>query len=197
MLIGVCSFTSLRSYTVVVLIAYFLIFGIIAGVLCTSSFKTVMKSFWNGFKGALPTIVFIALSASVKYVFDEGSVLPTIANQINLLAQGKSVFVIALIVYAIVLVLEFFISSSTAKAILIMSLLAVVNLGLTDQMSVLIYTFADGYTNVLFPTSPVLLISLSMIEVNYFKWVKKSIPLFAVNLVLVIAFILIGVVIGY
>ncbi len=196
-LIGVCSFTSLRSYTVVVLIAYFLIFGIIAGVLCTSSFKTVMKSFWNGFMGALPTIVFIALSASVKYVFDEGSVLPTIANQINLLAQGKSVFLIALIVYAIVLVLEFFISSSTAKAILIMSLLAVVNLGLTDQMSVLIYTFADGYTNVLFPTSPVLLISLSMIEVNYFKWVKKSIPLFAVNLVLVIAFILIGVVIGY
>ncbi len=196
-LIGVCSFTSLRSYTVVVLIAYFLIFGIIAGVLCTSSFKTVMKSFWNGFKGALPTIVFIALSASVKYVFDEGSVLPTIANQINLLARGKSVFVIALIVYAIVLVLEFFISSSTAKAILIMSLLAVVNLGLTDQMSVLIYTFADGYTNVLFPTSPVLLISLSMIEVNYFKWVKKSIPLFAVNLALVIAFILIGVVIGY
>ncbi len=196
-LIGVCSFTSLRSYTVVVLIAYFLIFGIIAGVLCTSSFKTVMKSFWNGFMGALPTIVFIALSASVKYVFDEGSVLPTIANQINLLAQGKSVFVIALIVYAIVLVLEFFISSSTAKAILIMSLLAVVNLGLTDQMSVLIYTFADGYTNVLFPTSPVLLISLSMIEVNYFKWVKKSIPLFAVNLALVIAFILIGIVIGY
>ena len=196
-LIGVCSFTSLRSYTVVVLIAYFLIFGIIAGVLCTSSFKTVMKSFWNGFMGALPTIVFIALSASVKYVFDEGSVLPTIANQINLLAQGKSVFLIALIVYAIVLVLEFFISSSTAKAILIMSLLAVVNLGLTDQMSVLIYTFADGYTNVLFPTSPVLLISLSMIEVNYFKWVKKSIPLFAVNLVLVIAFILIGIVIGY
>ena len=195
--IGVCSFTSLRSYTVVVLIAYFLIFGIIAGVLCTSPFKTVMKSFWNGFKGALPTIVFIALSASVKYVFDEGSVLPTIANQINLLARGKSVFVIALIVYAIVLVLEFFISSSTAKAILIMSLLAVVNLGLTDQMSVLIYTFADGYTNVLFPTSPVLLISLSMIEVNYFKWVKKSIPLFAVNLVLVIAFILIGIVIGY
>ncbi len=196
-LIGVCSFTSLRSYTVVVLIAYFLIFGIIAGVLCTSSFKTVMKSFWNGFMGALPTIVFIALSASVKYVFDEGSVLPTIANQINLLARGKSVFVIALIVYAIVLVLEFFISSSTAKAILIMSLLAVVNLGLTDQMSVLIYTFADGYTNVLFPTSPVLLISLSMIEVNYFKWVKKSIPLFAVNLALVIAFILIGIVIGY
>lgn len=197
-LITVCSFVSaLRSYTVVVLIAYFLIFGIAAGVICTSSWKTVLKSFWNGLKGALPTIVFIGLSASIKYVFDEGCVMPTIANQINLLAKGKNIFLIALIVYAVVLVLEFFISSSTAKAILVMGLLSTVSLGLTDQMSVLLYTFADGYTNVLFPTSPVLLISLSMIEMEYFKWVKKSIPLFAANLALVILFIILGVVIGY
>ena len=197
-LIAVCSFVeALRSYTVVVLIAYFLIFGILAGIKCTSSPKAVFKSFLNGLKGALPTIVFIGLSASIKYVFDEGHVMPTIANQINLLAQGKNIFLIALIVYAVVLVLEFFISSSTAKAILVMGLLSTVSLGLSDQMSVLIYTFADGYTNVLFPTSPVLLISLSMIEVEYFKWVKKSIPLFAVNLLLVIDFILLGIVIGY
>lgn len=196
--ITLCSFVSaLRSYTVVVLTAYFLVFGILAGAACGLSWKSVFKSFLKGLTGALPTIVFIGLSASVKYVFDEGSVMPTIANQINLLAQGKNIFLIALIVYAIVLVMEFFISSSTAKAILIMGLLSTVNLGLSDQMSVLIYTFADGYTNVLFPTSPVLLISLSMIEVEYFKWVKKSVPLFAVNLLLVIAFIILGIVIGY
>ena len=197
-LIGVCSFVeSLRSFTVPVLIAYFLIFGILAGRRCMPSWKAVMGSFLKGFTGALPTIVFIGLSASIKYVFDEGSVMPTIANQINLLAEGKSIFVLALIIYLVVLVLEFFISSSTAKAILIMGLLSTVNLGLSSQMSVLIYTFADGYTNVLFPTSPVLLIGLSMIEVEYFKWVKKSVPLFAVNTLLVIGFILLGIAIGY
>ncbi|MBR7070700.1 MAG: hypothetical protein IKI29_00820 [Clostridia bacterium] len=197
-LIAVCSFVgALRDYTVVVLIAYFLLFGTLAGVWCTSSWKTVVQSFLKGLKGALPTIVFIALSASIKYVFDQGCVMPTITNQINLLAKGKNIFLIALIVYAVVLVLEFFISSSTAKAILVMGLLSTVSLGLSNQTLVLIYTFADGYTNVLFPTSPVLLISLSMIEMEYFKWVKKSVPLFAVNLLLVIAFILLGIVLGY
>ena len=197
-LIGVCSFTeALRSYTVVVLIAYFLIFGILAGFRCMSSWKAVFKSFLKGFVGALPTIVFVGIAASIKYVFDEGSVMPTIANEINRLAEGKNIIVLALIIYAVVLVMEFFISSSTAKAILVMGLLSTVNLGLSSQMSVLIYTFADGYTNVLFPTSPVLLISLSMIEVEYFKWIKKSFPLFAVNLLLVVAFIVLGVVIGY
>ena len=197
-LIAVCSSVeAFRSYTVVILIAYFLIFGLLAGILCTSSAKTVFKSFLKGLTGALPTIVFIGLSASIKYVFDEGHIMPTIANQINLLTKGKSLFLIVLIIYAIVLVLEFFISSSTAKAILVMGLLSTVNLGLSDRMMVLIYTFADGYTNVLFPTSPVLLIALSMIGMEYFKWVKKSLPLFAVNFLLVIGFLALGIVIGY
>ena len=197
-LISLCSFIeSLRSYTVLVLIIYFLIFGIISGCICTSSVKTVLKSFVKGTGGALASVVFIGLSASIKYVFDEGFVMPTIVNQINLLAKGMNIFLLAGILYLIILILEFFISSSTAKAILVMGILSSVTLGLSDQMSVLIYTFADGYTNVLFPTSPVLLISLSMIEVEYFKWVKKSIPLFSANLVLVAVFLSVGILIGY
>ena len=159
--------------------------------------RSVFGSFLKGVVGALPTIVFIAIASSVKYIFDEGAIMPTIVHQINELVTGRDLFVIALVLYAIVLVLEFFISSSTAKAILVMGMLAVVNVGLSKQMLVLIYTFADGYTNVLFPTSPVLLIGLSMIEVDYFKWVKKSAPLFAVNLALVILFIILGIVIKY
>ena len=78
-----------------------------------------------------------------------------------------------------------------------MGMLAVVSVPLSKQMLVLIYTFADGYTNVLFPTSPVLLISLSMIGVDYFKWVKKSVPLFVANLALVVLFLAIGIAFGY
>lgn len=197
-LIVVCSFLeALRGYTVPILIAYFLLFGLAAGMLSTGKPKQVLRSFGRGLLGALPTIAFIGLSASVKYVLEEGSILPTIANSINLLTVGNSPFVITLIIFAVVLVLEFFISSSTAKAFLVMGLLSVVNIGLSKQMSVLIYTFGDGYTNVLFPTSPVLLISLSMIELDYMKWVKKSAPLFACTLALVLLFLGLGLVIGY
>ena len=161
-LIILCSLLSaLRSYTVVVLIAYFLIFGILAGRLARGETRSVLKSFLSGFAGALPTIVFIALAASIKFVFDRGSVLPTIVSQINRMIEGHSIYAIAIVIYLIVLLLEFFISSSTAKAILVMGLLAMVNTGLSKQMLVLLYTFGDGYTNVLFPTSPVLLLSLS------------------------------------
>lgn len=188
---------ALRGYAVVILTAYFLIFGPLAGILATGCVRRPMTSFLDGILGALPTIAFIAIAASVKFVLEEGSILPTIVHQINVLIEGHSPITVALVIYLIVLLLEFFISSSTAKAILVMGLLAMVNTGLSKQMLVLLYTFGDGYTNVIFPTSPVLLISLSMIEIDYFKWVKKSLPLFAVNLLLVIGFIALGVVIGY
>lgn len=197
LLITCSALPALRDLTVPVLIAYFLILGPIAGLLAGARPGFVFRSFLKGVVGALPTIVFIALASSIKYIFDEGAIMPTIVHQINELVSGRNLFVIALVLYAIILVLEFFISSSTAKAILVMGMLAVINVGLSKQMLVLIYTFADGYTNVLFPTSPVLLIGLSMIEFDYFKWIKKSAPLFAVNLALVIIFILLGIAISY
>ncbi len=197
-LIVVSSLSSaLRGYTVVILIAYFLIFGLVAGTAACGDLRFVLRSFLRGFSGALPTIVFIALAASIKYVFERGSVLPTIVNSVNTLIAGHSPVLVALIIYLIVLLLEFFISSSTAKAILVMGLLAMVNTGLSKQMLVLLYTFGDGYTNVIFPTSPVLLISLSMIEVEYFTWIRKSAPLFLINFLLVLGFIALGVVAGY
>ena len=197
MIIVVSMISSVRSYAVVILTAYFLIFGLIAGILATGSARTAFSSFGRGILGALPTIVFIAFAASIKFVFEEGGIMPTIVHQINNLVMGKSPVMVALAIYLIVLLLEFFISSSTAKAILVMGILAMVNTGLTKEMLVLLYTFGDGYTNVIFPTSPVLLISLSMIEMDYFKWVKKGAPLFVANLLLVVGFIVLGVVIGY
>lgn len=192
------SIDALRDYTVVFLAVSFLIGGLLCGLISTGfKFGKVFKSFIGGALSALPSVAFILLAASVKYVLVEGQVLPTITNEINKLVADGNKFAVALILYAIVLVLEFFISSSTAKAIFVMSILSVLTLGLSKEMIVLIYTFADGYTNLLFPTSPVLLIGLSMIEVSYFTWLKKSWLMFLAILVLVIGFILLGIVIAY
>ena len=189
--------SAVRDYTVVLLIVYFLVFGLLAGVLACRSFRKAGKSYLKGLLGILPSIVFIALAASIKYVFVEGGILPTIVNQINLLDAGHSPILVALIIYLIVLLLEFFISSATAKAILIMGILGMVSAGLSKEMMVLLFTFGDGYTNVLFPTSPVLLVSLSIIEMDYFSWIRKSWFLFLINFLLVVGFIALGVVIGY
>ncbi|MCR5564713.1 MAG: hypothetical protein K6F59_02805 [Gammaproteobacteria bacterium] len=189
---------AIRDYTVVALIVVFLFGGILSSLIATNwNAKLTFKSFLKGVLSALPTIAFVFMASSIKYILEEGHILPTIANSINKVVEGNNVYSVALVLFVIILGLEFFISSSTAKAIFVMSILAILNLGLTKEMQVLIYTFADGYTNLLFPTSPVLLIGLSMVGVSYFKWLKKSALLFIITFTLVIGFIMLGIAIGF
>ena len=137
------------------------------------------------------------MASSIKYILAEGHVLPTIVNSVNNAVADKNIYAITFILFAIILGLEFFISSSTAKAVFVMSIVGMLTLGLSKEMLVLIYTFADGYTNLLFPTSPVLLIGLSMLGVSYFTWLKKSWPLFIVTFSLVAIFLVIGIAIAF
>lgn len=190
--------SAIRDYTVVGLIVVFLIGGILVSLISTDwDFKKTMKSFGKGVVSVLPTLVFILMASSIKYILTEGHVLPTIVNSINNAVAGKNIFAITFILFAIILGLEFFISSSTAKAVFVMSIVGMLTLGLSKETLVLIYTFADGYTNLLFPTSPVLLIGLSMMGVSYFTWLKKSWPLFLVTFSLVAIFLVLAVVIAF
>ena len=191
------SINFLRDYTIVFLIAVFLIGGLIAGYLCEKNFKKILKSFLNGIVSAIPAVVLVLLASSIKYILEEGQILATIAYNISLVVEEKNIYVVALLIYLIILVLEFFISSSTAKAIFVMGILCCVNINLSKELLVLVYLFGDGYTNVLFPTSPVLLIGLSMVGMNYISWIKNSKWLFVINALLVVGLICLAVFIGY
>ena len=184
---------ALRGYTVPAVAGVYLI-GILAfGALSGYGFGATLKSFGQGIVAALPAILFILLASSVKYILTEGHVLATIAHGINGAVAGSSRLVIVYILLGIILVLEFFISSSTAKAIFVMGILSCLTVPLSKPLLVLIYLFGDGYTNLFFPTSPVLWIGLSMIGLSYGKWLKKSARLWAGILVLTAALLALAV----
>lgn len=191
--IVVTSLESLRSYTVLFMIIVFFFGGVIAGYIASKDFKKTLNVFWKGAISAFPTILLILMASSIKYILEQGNVLATIANSISLFVGGKKPFIMAIMIYFIVVFVEFFISSSTAKAVFLMGMLSIVNINLSKELYVLLYLFGDGYTNILFPTSPVLLLGLSMIGMNYFSWVKRGKWFFLLNLVLVIGIIILAV----
>ncbi len=196
-IITITSISFLRGFTVVFLIAIFLIGGLLAGYLATRNIHFVLKSFLKGALSALPAILMVLMASSIKFILEEGHILATITNSISLLIEGKPSIIVILIIFVIVLILEFFISSSTAKAVFVMGILSGVSLGLSKELVVLAYAFGDGYTNLLFPTSPVLLIALGMTGVSYTAWIKKSKWLFLITFCFVIGFLCFGVLINY
>lgn len=189
-------FTSIkatRPYSVVILTIIFLFGGLISGYVVSKDFKHIIKLFLKGVLSALPTILLILMASSIKYILEEGNVLATIANSISIFVKDKNPFVMALLIYAIITFIEFFVSSSTAKAVFVMGILSIINISLSKELLVLLYLFGDGYSNVFFPTSPVLLISLSLIGINYIKWIKTGKWLILSNIIMVICLILLAV----
>jgi uncharacterized ion transporter superfamily protein YfcC len=116
----------------------------------------------------------IGIASSVRLVLEESGIMDTVVHAIIRVLSGKGSFVSVLLIYLLVLLLQVFIDSASAKIILIIPILLPVcaSLGVSVPTLTLAYCLADGFTNVFVPTGPVLLIGLSMADVSYGKWVR-------------------------
>jgi uncharacterized ion transporter superfamily protein YfcC len=104
-------------------------------------------------------------------------------------------FPAALVVYALALGIEFFIASGSAKAFLMMPIVLPLAdlIGVTRQTAVLAYIFGDGFSNLAYPTNPVLLISLGLTVVSYPKWIRWTAKLWLWVILVTVAFLGIAV----
>ena len=64
-------------------------------------------------------------------------------------------------------------------------------------MAVTAYCFGDGFTNLIYPTNAVLLIVLGLTSVTYAKWLRWSLKLWLWVIVASVAFLALGVTLGY
>ena len=199
-IIAVTAIPYTRDLSTPILAIIFLIGGFIAGG-ASFGMKNTLKSFGRGVLSALPAIAMVFMAFAVRYVLVEGNILDTLTHAITSATRGKSKYVSVLLLFAIILVLEFFISSSTAKAVFVMGVLLGVlksgGLAISGELLVLIYIFSDGFTNMLFPTSPTLLIGLSMTGQSYSGWLKKSKLFFPIVFIVAIALLMLATAIGY
>ncbi len=190
---------SISGFAIPILAASFLITGLISGVLVCGSFGRVLSCFAKGAAGMLPAVGMIALASSVKLVMVESHIIDTVMHFVLQRLVGKGTFVTILLIYFLILFLQLFIGSASAKIFLVMPIVLPITaaLGISPQLVILTYCMADGFTDVILPTNPVLLIGLSMAKVSYWKWLKWSWKL-QVNLFLIsVLVLLLGVFIGY
>ena len=168
------SIRAIASYAIPLLAASFLIGGIIVGLIVCEKKKDTFAYIGQGALAMLPAVVMIGFASSVNLVMTESGIIDTIMNFVVTLLDGKSPFVCILLIYFFILFLQIFIGSASAKIMLIMPLVLPICsvLGISPTLLILTYCIADGFTDVILPTNPVLLISLSMVNVSYGKWVR-------------------------
>ncbi len=154
--------------------------GLLAGYFTDLKGKNLAKSFLQGAKTIAPAVPLIIFVVAISYVLNEGKIMHTILYTINNLMSGLSPYTAILLLFLVIAILEFFIGSGTAKAFLIMPLVAPLAdlLGITRQSVVTTFCLADGFTNLLYPTSGIMIIAIGLVGISYGKWIKWSWKLF-------------------
>jgi len=171
--------------------------GIGAGLL--SGHQRVFRDFGKGIISFLPSVVLLMLALSVKHIFVFGGIMDTLLQYAYNVVTQSSPLVSLYIIFLFVLCLEFFIGGASAKAFLIIPLLAPLAelVGLSRQSIVLAFSFGDGFANVIYPTNAVLLIVLGILGVPYITWFKWTWKLQAALILLSIGFLALAYSVGY
>ena len=191
--------TVLQDFNIVIVAVMFLTAGIVAVKTAGMSNRRLRGTFLSGLTSVLPAVLMILMANSIKYTMTEAKILDTILHGAVQVAGTLPGWMVILFIYFVALVMNFFISSGSAKAFLLMPLIVPIAqvFGISTQLCVVAYAFGDGFSNVFYPTNPVLLISLGLADVDYGTWAKWSLKFQILNLILTSALLLAGLYIGY
>mgnify|MGYP003294199254 CR=1 FL=1 len=164
-----------------------------------SKWKKLIITFKNGVISVLPGVLLILMANSIRFTLMEGNILDTILGKAVEVAGVLPRWSVILFIYGLTLFMNFFIPSGSAKAILLMPLIVPIAqvFDISAQLCIVAFAFGDGFSNVFYPTNPVLLISLGLANVSYGKWAKWSMKFQLANLILTMVILLVGLAIGY
>ena len=190
---------ALQDYTMIIVAVAFLVAGTAACLVTGMGGKRFGKTFFKGITGIFPAVLMILMAASIRFTLEEAQVLDTLLHGAVELATVMPKWAVVLFIYLIVLVMNFFISSGSAKAFMLIPLIVPIAqvFGLSSQLCVLAFAYGDGFSNVLYPTNAALLIGLGVANVSYVEWFKWTIKFQAVILILTSLLLMLGLAIGY
>ncbi|MGB7595312.1 MAG: hypothetical protein WBL80_07080 [Erysipelotrichaceae bacterium] len=163
-------------------IAVLLLTGTLVSANYSKASKHISKDFFHGLLDIAPAGILILMAMSVKLIIANAQVLDTVIYYAFIQIKHLNPVTAGLALYAIVLVLEVFIASGSAKAFLVLPIIIPLTgmIGVTRQSAVQAYLFGDGFSNLLYPTNAVLMISLGLANIGYPTWLKWTWKLQAV-----------------
>lgn len=170
----------------------FLVASVTAGILSEyKPFQGMLKDLAKGFGSMLPAVLLILMAMSIKHIMTEGMVMDSVLYYASERLSGLSPNMAVLGLYLLILMLDFFIGSGSAKAFLVMPILLPLTdlLQVTRQTAVQAFLFGDGFSNLLFPTNPTLMIALGLTVVSYPKWIRWSIKIQAIVFIVTLMFL--------
>lgn len=188
-----------KGYSMTEIGTIFLMLGIASAVIGGLSVDQSIKEFFDGAKGMISGAIMVGIARAILVVMQDGQIIDTIIHGFASVLIGLPKSVTALGMFLVEAVLDFIIPSATGKAAATMPIMIPLAdvVGITRQLTVLIYQFGDGFASYIEPTSGTLIATLAVAKISYEKWVKFMFPIWTIWMVMGAAFVIIADLINY
>lgn len=180
------------------LMAIFMAAGLIAAALVKMSPGDTSRQFIESAAEMTAAALLIGFARSIEVVLSDGQVIDTVIFGIAGLLRDLGPEAASVGMLVVQSVCNFFIPSGSGQAFVtmpIMSPLATIT-GVPQQTAVLAYQFGDGFSNMLVPTSALVMGALALGKIPYTAWFRFTMPLLLKLLGLGVVFLIVSVHIG-
>ena len=168
----------------------FLAMGVASGVAISKSADEIAKLFLEGVKDILSAAIIVGLAGGIIVILEDGGVIDSILYGLSKAMGNFGNIASVGVMYLIQTIINIVIPSGSAKAAITMPIMAPFSdlIGISRQATVMAFQFGDGFTNMITPTSGVLIAVLGVARIPYHKWVKWVWPL--ILTIIILGFIL-------
>ena len=186
---------SSRHWYILELNTIFFGIGLIAAAIARIGPAEISRTFLDGAaKMAAPALI-VGFARAIAVVLQDGQIIDTIVVSIANALEGFPADVSAVGMLFVQSITNFFIPSGTGQAFVtmpIMSPLATLT-GVPQQTAVLAFQFGDGFTNMIVPTSALVMGALALGKVPYTAWFRFVAPLMVKIMVLAALFLVLSI----
>ena len=153
----------------------FLAMGIVSGIVAGYDSGRISSEMIAGAKDILSSALVVGLASGIIVILQEGRIIDSILNSLQAALNNAGGEWSLSAMYGIQALINTIIPSATAKAAITIPIMAPFSdmVGVSRQAMVLAFQFGDGFTNMITPTSGVLIAALSMARITHSEWVRK------------------------
>lgn len=166
--------------------ALFLAMGIITGFASGKKPGETTKLFVEGVKDIVSASLVVGFAGGIIAVLTDGQIIDTVLYSLSGALKGANQMSAITIMYLFQSVLNLIITSGSAKAALTIPIMAEFSdiVGLTRQATIMAFQFGAGFTDMIAPTSGVLIGVLGMARIPYVKWLKWILPILLILIII-------------
>jgi len=152
----------------------FLGLGVAAGIAAGVKPNALVGEFMTGMKDILSAALVVGFASGIVIILQNGNVVEPMLTSMAASMEGAGSSACLSLMYGIQTLINLFIPSATAKAAITIPIMTPFSdmIGVARQSMVLAFQFGDGFTNMITPTSGVLVAVLGMAKIPYGRWVK-------------------------